>query len=293
MPFGGLLSVGLIGAGSSLFSGLFGASAASKASQAQVGAENNAIAEQQREFGITQANEQPFLSVGQTSIAQLMNSINNGTFGPGSLPNAPQFTGGDFKAPTLAEAQATPGYEFTAQQGNKGILQGAAAAGGAISGGTLRALDSFNTGLADSTYNDVFNRSLSTYNAGLSKYQAQLAGYGSTLAGQNQEFNQLISPAQIGSGSASTLASAGQASAQNIGQLMTGIGNAQASGTVGASNALTSGITGATNSATQAILLQKLLGSGVSPSVGIGSGSPFDPNYQSPYGAGAIQIPGT
>lgn len=248
MPFGGLLTLGLIGGGTSLLNGILGSNAATTAANEQSTAAQNALNFQQQIFGTEQANQAPFISAGQTSIAQLMKQLESGTFGPGSLPNAPQFAG----APTLAEAQQTPGYQFTAQQGSKGILEGAAAAGGAISGGTLKALDTFNTGLADSTYNDVFNRSLATYGANLQGYQAQLQQ-------QQQEYQQLYNPAALGEGSVQAVNNTGQQAASNIGNLMTQVGNAEASGTVGSTNAITGGITGVTNSALQSLLLNKVL----------------------------------
>lgn len=267
MPFGGLLTVGLIGAGGSIFGGLLGKSAADKASEAQVKQQQFAIAEQRRQFDVTQQKAQPFISAGQTSIGELMKGVGNGTFG--TVQQAPQYNGAPFTAPTLEEAQKTPGYQFTAQQGNKGILAGAAATGGAISGGTLKALDTFNTGLADSTYNDVFARAFQTHQSGLADYQAKLAGYGAQLQGTQQAENELLAPAQIGAGSTANLATTGQQSAATIGGLMQGIGTAQAGGIVGGTNALTSGINNATNSATQALLLSKLLGPG-----GTGKGTP-------------------
>lgn len=254
MPFGGLLTVGLIGAGSSIFSGLLGKSAANKAADQQTQAQQNAIAEQQREFNIAQGNSAPFVSAGQSSIAQLMEALKSGKFGVGSTGNIPT----DFKAPTLEEAQNTPGYQFAAQQGSKGVLQGAAAAGGAISGGTLKALDSFNSGLANSTYGDVFNRALSGY-------QASLAGYGTKLAGQQQEFNQLFAPAQLGAGAASSINATGSTAATNIAQLMAGIGTSQAGGTLGGANSIAGGINGATNGILQAVTLGNLFKGGKAP----------------------------
>ncbi len=240
-------------------------SAAKSAAQTQANAGNQAIDFQKQIFQQQQENQQPFLNAGSQSIGQLMQALQSGKFGPGSTGPVPQFTKGDFTAPTLEEARSSPGYQFTAQQGNKGILQGAAAAGGAISGGTLKALDSFNTGLADSTYNDVFNRSLSTYNEGLSKYQAQLQGYGAGLAGQQQEFNQLFAPAQLGENASANIGQTGSQLGQSVGNLMTGIGNAQAAGTVGSANAYSGALSSATNTgllaylATQPGLLSSLL----------------------------------
>ena len=296
MPFGGLLTVGLISAGAGIFGAAESSSASKTAASEQAQSDQNALDFQKQVFAQQQANQQPFLSAGQTSIGNLMTDLGNGTFGAGSLPSVPTapgaFTGtppSAFTAPTLAEAQQTPGYQFTAQQGSKGILEGAAAAGGAISGGTLKAMDTYNTGLADTTYNDVFNRSLSTYQAGLSGYNAslqgyqanlsdyasQLAGYQTAQGAQQQEYSQVYNPAALGEGSATAINNTGTAVSQNVGNLMQNIGNAQAAGTVGSANAVSGGVTSAANNITQSMLLSKLLGTpatsaGSSP-VNIGS----------------------
>ena len=258
MPFGGLLVAGLVGAGASIFNGIEGSSAAKTASSQEVAQQNQALDFQKQVFAQQQANQAPYLAAGSTSLGQLMTALGNGTCGAGSLGAVPQFTG-SFTAPTLADAQQTPGYQFTAQQGSKGILEGAAAAGGAISGGTLKALDSFNTGLADSTYNDVFNRALQTYNTGLQGYQAQLQGYQTAANAQQQEFSQMFAPAQLGENATANINQTGTQVSQNVGNLMSQIGQSEAAGTVGSANAITSGVSGAANSASQTLLLSQLL----------------------------------
>ena len=233
-----LLVGGLASAGGSVASGLLGSNAATTAAGQEVNQENQALDFQKQMFATQQANQAPYLAAGTTSLGQLMTALGNGTFGSGSLGAAPQFTG-TFTAPTLAQAQQTPGYQFTAQQGSKGILEGSGAAGGAISGGTLKALDSYNTGLADSTYNDVFNRALQTYNTGLQGYQAQLQGYQTAANAQQQEFSQMFAPAQLGENATANINQTGTQASTNVGNLMSSIGQSQAAGTVGSSNALT------------------------------------------------------
>lgn len=258
MPFFGLLTAGIIGAGASIFSGIEGSNAAKTASSQEVNQQQQALDFQKQMFATQQANQAPYLAAGNTSLGKLMGDLQSGQLGPGSLGAVPQFTG-SFSAPTLAEAQQTPGYQFTAQQGSKGILQGAGAAGGAISGGTLKALDSFNTGLADSTYNDVFNRALQTYNTGLQGYQAQLQGYQTGANAQQQGFNQLLAPAQLGENATANINQTGTQVSQNVGNLMSQIGQSEAAGTVGSANAITSGVSGAAGSASQTLLLSQLL----------------------------------
>jgi hypothetical protein len=276
MPFGGLLTMGIVGAVGSIGGATIGAIGAKNAASQQAQAEQNALDFQKQMWGDEQQNMSPYLSMGNTGVAALMAALGNGTFGPGSMPAMPQFTG-TFTAPSLEEAQQTPGYQFTAQQGSKGILQGAAAAGGAISGGTLKALDQYNTNLANTTYNDVFNRALQTYGTGLQAYQANLGGYQANLGRQAQMFNEMLAPVTIGENAAAGLNATGQGVAVNAGNLMGGIGNANAAGTVGMTNSITSGLTGASNSLMQSILLSKMLGTPAN-----GAGAP-NSGYTNPY----------
>ncbi len=254
-----------------LLSGIMGNNAAHTAADQQAAAGQQAIDFQKSIFDQQQKNQQPYLDAGSTSIGHLMQLIGSGKFGADSTGTVPEYNG-HFTAPTLEEARNSPGYQFTAQQGSKGVLQGSAAAGGAISGGTLKALDSFNTGLADQTYGNVFNRSLSTYQTGLQDYQAKLAGYGAKLAGQQQEFGQEFAPAQLGENATQNLNTQGGQVATNVGNLMTQVGNAQAAGTVGGANAIGGAVSGGLNGLTQSLLFSKLLNSKLLQPAGTGPG---------------------
>lgn len=211
-----------IAGGGAIAGSAIGASGAKTAAQQQVDQQDKALQFQQQEYADQKANQAPFVSAGQSSIGQLMQALQSGKLGPGSIPA--------FQAPTLAEAQQTPGYQFTQQQGEQGIERGAAAAGGAFTGGTLKSLAGFDSGLADSTYNDVFSRALS--------------GYQTTLAAQNQGFNQLASVAGLGENAAANAGNTGAQAANTIGSTFSNIGNAQSAGTVGATNAINNGIQG-------------------------------------------------
>lgn len=252
----------LIGAGVAAAGGVadaaIGSHAAGKAADEQAQSADKALQFQQQVFDTQQANQKPFVDAGQTSISKLMDDLNNGTFGPGSNPAAPQFTG-TFHTPTVDEARATPGYQFTLQQGLRGVDAGAAAHGGALSGGAVKSELGYATGLADSTYNDVFNRSLSTYGAGLQGYQANLAGYQANLARQAQEFSQLYQPASLGENAAANVGNTSQQVAGNVGNLMTQVGNAQAAGTIGAANATIGGINSATGGISSSLLASIIL----------------------------------
>jgi hypothetical protein len=275
MPIGipaALLIAGAVGAGGSVASAKIGSGAAKTAAQQQADAAQAGLDFQKDVFNTNQQNFAPFLQAGQTGISELMDLFKSGTVGPGSLGPVPEFGG----APAIEEARNTPGYQFTAQEGTNAIMKGAAAAGGAVTGGTLRALDQYNTGLADSTYNDIFNRELQTY-------MAQLQGFGTKAQTQQQGFNQLLAPIQIGAGAAGTAGGLGQQGAVNVGNLMGQFGNAQAAGTVGSANAIGAGIGGVTNAASSSLLSSILL-----PQLlkGIGKAPPGDAGVYG-FGGGA------
>jgi hypothetical protein len=98
--------------------------------------------------------------------------INRGNIGNWSMPGAGGGTSGGspyggfgsltFQPPSLADAENSPGYQFALQQGLKGIENSAASRGDLLTGGTLKTLQGYGTGLADQTYQNVFNRALQT-----------------------------------------------------------------------------------------------------------------------------------
>jgi hypothetical protein len=214
------------------------ASAAGGIADSAIGANAASTASGQQQQEINQAINvnQPYLNEGQTGLTNLTNLLQNGTFGTPST----------FTAPTLSQAEQTPGFQFVQEQGDKGILEGSAAGGGAISGGTLQALSQYNTGLADTTYNQIF--------------QQALQGYTANLAGNQQAFQQTLAPVEIG-----------QQGATSISQLLQALGNSKAAGTVGSANAIEGGIGNATNGISQALLMNSLIGSGTNSSGNLGT----------------------
>lgn len=235
---------GLAAAGGGIASSVIGSKASNKAATQQAAGQQAGIDETRRQFDVSQANSQPFVEAGQQSIGSLMDALKSGKFGLGSAGAAPA----DFKAPTLEEVQQTPGYQFAAQQGSKGILQASAAGGGGISGGTSKALQGYQTNLANTTYGDAFSRAMQAY-------QSQLAGYGTRLAANQQEFGQMFAPAQLGAGATANINQIGANASSNIAQLMAGIGETRAAGTVGGATAINQGLGTATNALTQGLYL--------------------------------------
>jgi hypothetical protein len=219
------------GIAGSIINGIQGASAAGKASNAlaqgatesehqiNVGT-NNATNFVQNEWAGQKQNEQPYLNVGSTSANALQNFLKT-----------------PFSAPTLEDARNSPGYQFELETGANAIDQNAAATGTLNSGNTGVALQKFGTGLADTTYGDLYNRALQTYNTNLSS---------------------LVSGTQLGETAAGQVgAEGGTAAGQYAGVQMQGaeasaeqnnnIAQARASGYLGKSNAYSNMINGITN----------------------------------------------
>jgi hypothetical protein len=237
-----LIGGGLSAAGG-LASGLLGSSAASTASKQQQQSDAAAIAEQQREFNITQANEAPWLTAGAGGLAQLTAGTQPGgalvtPFGETFAQPAP------FVAPTLDNSN-DPGYAFRLQQGEQALERGAAASGGAFSGGTLKALAQYGQDYASNEYSNVYNRALTGYNTNfqdaLTGYQTRFNAYNTN---QTNQFNRLASVAGLGQNATNTLAQTGASTATNIGNLLTEGGNAAAAGTLGSASALNAGLGG-------------------------------------------------
>ena len=250
--------------GGTLAGSVIGAVGSSKAAGAQAGAAKSAaqlqhedqlasLAEQKRQFDITQGNLAPWLKAGTSSIDTLSDLLK--TPGQGLLT---PWTG-TFKSPTAEEAHATPGYSFLAGAGSGAIQNSAAASGNLLSTGTLKTLSQFNQGLADTTYSETYNRAFNEY----------LQQYNQFQNNQTNEFNRLALVSGMGQTTATTLGQLGQDTARNvtninatagsqIGNSLLYGGTARASGYAGIANAFTGGF----NNISQYALLQSLLGRG-------------------------------
>lgn len=167
----------------SLVGGILGSNAAGDASQAlQSGAQsaqnllktnqNQALDFQNGVWSGTRTAEEPYQEVGSTSANALVNLLKQG-----------------FQAPTLADVENTPGYQFTLEQGTKAIDSNAAANGTLLSGNTGKALEDYGQGLASTTYGQDYQRALQTY---MSNYQSLLGGtnIGLSSTGQLGQFGQ-------------------------------------------------------------------------------------------------------
>lgn len=252
-------------------------SASKSAADTQAQAAEDAAHLQNDQWNQTQANLKPYMQLGSSSISPLLSAMgynvtqnSDGTYSYNGTNsnNILQQKYGNFTAPTAAQAQSTPGYSFTLNQGLKSVQNSAAARGLGTSGAALKGASTYATGLADSTYNDVYNRALSTYNANANTFQTN---YNSAA----NNVNRLSGLVGNGQNAAATNGTLGAAAAGNIGNTLMSGANAQASGTVGSANALSSALSGAGNTALTYGLLSNNAGGGNSANAQVAAADPW------------------
>lgn len=170
-------------AGATLVGGAIAANGARSAANTQADATQAGIAEQQRQADRAYADQAPYRAAGVNALGQFANEI-------GAMP-------------TAQEVMSQPGYQFGLQQGQQAIDRKASAAGGRISGASMKAAARFGTDYATSGYNAEYQR-------------------------RQDRLNRLASLANLGQTATGASAASGQAAAGNIGSMLTSQGNAAA-----------------------------------------------------------------
>jgi hypothetical protein len=206
-------------------SALLGASASRSAASTQSDAANRAAELQNQQFQQTREDLAPYRAAGQTALNALTPLATN------------------YQKFGMAQFQQDPGYAFRLSEGQKALDRSAAARGGLISGGALKAAQRYGQDMGSQEYMNAFNR-----------YQIE----------RNAQLNPLQSLAGVGQTTANQLGQYGAANAANVGNLMTGGAAAQAAGRVGAANAATGGLGTYLNYTSSNNLLNALRGTGSS-----------------------------
>ena len=219
-----IASAAAISAGGSILGGLFGSSAAKKASKAQLQAAREAMALQERMFNQQIALQEPFRQAGLTTQAELLRQ-----FGLGG-DAASQGYGNMLRDFSAKDFQADPGYAFRLQEGLKGMDRQAAARGGLISGGALKAAQRYGQEMGSQEYQNAYNR----YNQN-----------------RGTRYNMLTGQQAVGQGAANTQGQAAGNYGQQAGETLMNMGNARASGYMGQANAFSNALQGAGNTLLQ------------------------------------------
>jgi hypothetical protein len=189
-------------AAATIASSLIGASSSKSAANTQAAAANRAAELQNEQFQQTRQDQMPWMKAGEGALNKLVGAVDYQKFG-------------------MNQFQQDPGYAFRLSEGQKALDRSAAARGGLISGGALKAAQRYGQDMGSQEYMNAFNRYQTERSAMLNPLQS-LAGVGQTTAAQ--------------------LGQTGAANAANVGNLITGGAAAQAAGQVGAANAFTSGV---------------------------------------------------
>ena len=193
---------GTIAAAATVGSAAIGSRAASKASKAQQQAAEQSADVQREIFERQTELQEPFRQSGITSQNELMRLLGLGEAGRGT-PEYGMLT----RQYGMDQFQQDPGYGFRLSEGMKALDRSAAARGGLLSGGTLKASQRYGQDLASQEFNNAFNR-----------YQAQLGTrlgtLGSMYGGGQAAAGQLVGAAgQMGEGVSNALMMGGQARA--------------------------------------------------------------------------------
>lgn len=171
---------------------------------------------------------------GSGVAGMIANAIKNSVNPPSGFnvdPNSPDY-GKYSRDFGMSDFQADPGYAFRLSEGQKLLDRSAAARGGLISGGALKAAARYGQEMGSQEFTNAYNRYQTNRSNQLNPLQS-LMGVGQTST------NALGTAGQNFAGNSANIA---QNMASNVGEAYQGAANARASGYVGQANALTGGL---------------------------------------------------
>lgn len=204
--------------GSTVVGGVMASSASRSAAKTQAAAADRASEAELAMYDQTRADQAPWRQAGATALGQLTRGTSDG---------------GEFNRNfTLSDFTKDPGYDFRMGEGQTALERSAAARGGLMNGGTLKALTRYGQDYASGEFNNAYSR----FNND-----------------QSTRFNRLSTVAGLGQTANNVTAQLGQQTANSVGNNITSAGAATAAGQVGAANAWT----GAMNNATSMYMLSK------------------------------------
>ena len=218
-------------------SAVIGSQSASKAGKVQARAAASAAAASKAQYEQTRADLAPFRQAGINSLTQLQKLTGTDVGGnPLTSPLTKPFN------PTMADLEATPGYQFTLAEGLKSTQNSYAAKGLGQSGAALKGAAQYSTNLASTTFQQQFDNYLKQ---------------------NNQIYGMLSGQVSLGENAAAQTGNFGQAAVNAQNNLTTSGAAAQAAGIVGSGNALIGGINSISNSIGNFAQLQSLKNAGL------------------------------
>lgn len=175
---------------------------ANKAAGAQEAAAGQAAGISREQYAQTREDQAPWRLAGERALGKLEAASDYTPFG-------------------MTQFQADPGYAFRLSEGQKALDRQAAARGGLISGGALKAATRYGQEAGSQEYQNAFNR-----------YQTE----------RQAKLGPLQSLANVGQTSVNQLGAAGQNYAASASEAAGAAGQARASGYMGGANAISGGV---------------------------------------------------
>jgi hypothetical protein len=196
-------------------SSLLGANAAKDAANTQAAATDRANQLQYQMYSESKALQEPYRAAGVTAQNRLMDVLGlSGNTGAADYGIAN-------KNFTPSDLTTDPSYQFRLNEGLKALDRQAAARGGLISGGAIKAAQEYGQQSASQEYQNAFNR------------------YQTNRSNLLQPLGNLVNSGQ---NAAANLGSAASNYGATVGNNITSAGAAQAAGEVGQANALANGV---------------------------------------------------
>ncbi len=222
-------------AGAVIGSAAISASSANKASNTQAAAATQSadvskqisdqeIALQREQFAAQVGLQEPWRQAGINALGKMQ----GGEF---AQPAAFKFGAGDY--------QADPGYAFRLSEGQKALDRQAAARGGLISGGALKAATRYGQDMGSQEFGNAYQRALTEYNT--------------KVARSDTGYNRLAALAGVGQTATDKIGAAGQSMVSGISSSLGAYGNAASDAYQGAANARASGYVGTANAINQGL----------------------------------------
>lgn len=206
---------------------------------------------EREQFEYQKSLQAPFQQAGVNALGRMQ----GGAF---AQPGAFKFQTTDYRD---MDYQTDPGYAFRLAEGQKALDRQAAARGGLISGGALKAAQRYGQEMGSQEFQNAYQRAMAQE---ATNYNRALTGYNTDVARSDTGYNRLAAMAGIGQTSTDKIGAAGQAMTSGIGAagqnmtsgVNTALGNygnaasaaygaagqARASGYMGVANAASGGL---------------------------------------------------
>ena len=198
-----------------------GTQARSAQSAGQMGWLGSLLAAQAADQGYQRASQalSPYTTAGSKSMELLQSYLTGDAAQKAGVGGGGPSLISTFQ-PTQAQLEQTPGYQWARSQALGAMSNAGASRGLGTSGNLVQQIGQTATGLASQTFQD------------------QLKNY---LTQNQQAYNMLYGPSQLGASAAGGIANAAMGAAGQIGQAATGAGTALGQGIMGAGNAMAQG----------------------------------------------------